>query len=91
MQRPLIAALLLGVLNAVVAVVLLVLVDAATPDDFGWFAYAPLHDGVVLRDPRFPWHYVVVPLVLVAINALVVPLYLRRALRRDGAARPSPR
>ncbi len=69
--------MLLGVLNAVVAVVALSLVDLATPDTFGWFAYAPLND-VVVEDPRFPWEYVVLPLVLVVTNALAVPLLLRR-------------
>ena len=77
MSRPLTAALLLGVLNAVVAVVCLALVDLATPDTFGWFAYAPL-DDVVVEDPRFPWAYVVLPVVLVVTNAVAVTALLRR-------------
>lgn len=81
MHRPLVAALVFGVLNAVVAVVVLIVVDVATRDEFGWFAYAPLSDAVV-GDPRFPWHYVVVPLALLATNALAVSAYVRRALRQ---------
>ena len=77
MPRPLTAALLLGVLNAVVAVVALSLVDLATPDTFGWFAYAPL-DEVVVEDPRFPWEYVVLPVALVVTNAVAVTALLRR-------------
>ena len=75
------AALLLGVVNAVAAVVALALVELATPDDFGWYAYAPRSE-VVVQDPRFPWHYVAVPVVLVVLNALAVPVLLRRLPRR---------
>jgi heme/copper-type cytochrome/quinol oxidase subunit 1 len=79
-RHPLSAAVLLGVLNGAVAVMALALVEVATPDQFGWFAYAPLQE-VVVRDPRFPWHYVVVPLSLVVTNVLAVTAYLRRALQ----------
>lgn len=75
------AGLLLGCLNALVAVLALAAVEAATPDEFGWFAYAPL-DEVVIQDPRFPWHYVAVPLALLVANVLAVVAYLRRA--EDG-------
>lgn len=79
MRRPLTAALLLGVLNAVVAVVVLAVVDLATPDT-GWFAYAPLDDPdvVVVEDTRFPWAYVAVPLALVVTDAVAVTALLRR-------------
>ena len=80
MRRPLFAGLLLGLLNAVVAVAALSLVEVLTPDEFGWFAYAPL-DEVVVRDPRFPWQYVAVPLALIAMNLVALPVCLRR-LRR---------
>lgn len=80
-HRPVVAALLIGALNAVVAVVALAVVELATPDEFGWFAYAPL-DEVVVEDPRFPWQYVVVPLALVALNAVTVPVVVTRLLRR---------
>ncbi len=80
MTRPLTAALALGALNAAVAVLALVIVELATPDEFGWYAYAPLDE--VVRDPRFPWHYVVVPLSLLVANVLAVTACLRRALPR---------
>lgn len=81
MRRPIIAGVVLGLLNAVVAAGALALVEVLTPDEFGWFAYAPL-DDVVVQDPRFPWRYVAVPLALLVTNALAVPAYLRSVLRR---------
>lgn len=81
-MRPLTAALVLGLVNAVVAVAALALVELATPDEFGWYAYAPLPP--VVEDPRFPWEYVVVPLSLLLANLAVVGAYLRRA----GARHP---
>ena len=83
-MRPVIAGLLLGVLNAVVAVGVLASVEVLTPDQFGWYAYAPL-DEVLVRDPRVPWEYVAVPLALVATDVAVV---LGLARRRHG--RPDP-
>lgn len=80
MRRPPGAALVLGALNALVAVAALALVEALTPDSFGWFAYAPVEQAVV-PDPRFPWRYVVVPLALVVLNALAAPVLLRSAER----------
>ena len=81
MRPPLIAGLLLGLLNALVGAAALALVEVLTPDEFGWFAYAPLNEEVV-RDPRFPWRYVVVPLALVVTNVLALPAYVRWVLRR---------
>ena len=49
-------------------------------DEFGWYAYAPL-DEVVVKDPRFPWHYVVVPLALLVANVVAFRAYLARAAR----------
>ena len=69
-----------------VAVLALALVEIATPDNFGWYAYAPL-DEVVVKDPRFPWHYVVVPLALLLTNVAIVRVYLGRAARADVPAR----
>lgn len=80
MQRPLTAAVALGLMNAVLAVVALALVEVATPDQFGWYAYAPL-DEVVVRDPRFPWHYVVVPVTLLVADVAVVLVWSRRTAR----------
>ena len=88
MRRPLVAGLLLGVLNAVVAVTALFLVEVLTPDEFGWFAYAPL-DEVVVRDPRFPGEYVAVPLALVAANLVALPACVRR-LQTGGRGSPAP-
>jgi hypothetical protein len=81
MRSPLIAGLLLGLLNALVGAAALALVEVLTPNEFGWFAYAPLKE-VVVEDPRFPWRYVVVPLTLVITNVLAVPVYVRSMLRR---------
>lgn len=81
MNRSLAAGLALGALNAFVALATLAVVEALTPDEFGWFAYAPLND-VVADDPRFPWHYVVLPLALVVANVLALPVIIRRAVSR---------
>ena len=81
MRRPVIAGLLLGLLNAVVALATLSLVELLTPDEFGWFAYAPI-DEVVVQDPRPAWQYVAVPLALIATNLVALPAYARRRQRR---------
>lgn len=81
MRHPLVAGLLLGLLNAVVAVAALSLVEVLTPEEFGWFAYAPV-DEVLVQDPRFPWRYVAVPLALIATNLVAVPAYVRHLQRR---------
>lgn len=77
MSRSLVIGLVFGAVNAVVAITTLALVNALTPDNFGWFAYAPLNEAVP-RDPRFPWEYVAVPIALIVVNALAVPFLLRR-------------
>ena len=74
--------LLLGVLNAVVAVGVLALVEWLRPASVGWFAYAPLND-IVLQDRDFPWSYVAVPAALVVVNVAVV---VSRARQHDGRA-----
>ena len=81
MTRSLTAGLALGVLNAVVSIGTFAIVEALTPDEFGWFAYAPLNE-VVVDEPRLPWHYVVVPLALVVANVLALPVLVRRVTRR---------
>jgi xanthine/uracil permease len=78
-KRPLTAALLLGLVNAAVAVLALALVEVATPDEFGWFAMRRSRRR--RAGPRFPWHYVVAPLSLLVANVVVVRAYLGRALR----------
>lgn len=72
--------MLLGLMNAAIAVAALALVEVATPDSFGWYAYAPLEE-VVVRDPRFPWHYVVVPLSLLLANVVVARAHFARTAR----------
>ena len=78
MSRSLVIGLVFGALNAVVAIAALALVSAVTPDNFGWFAYAPLNEAV-MRDPRFPWQYVAVPVALIVVNVLAVPFLLRKS------------
>ena len=74
--------LLLGVVNALAAVAALCAVSRAAADEaVGWFAYAPLQEDVY--DVGFPWEYLAVPAVLVVLNALLLPLAVRRGwLRR---------
>ena len=79
MNRSLAAGLVLGALNAFVALSTLALVEALTPDEFGWFAYAPPNE--VVDDPRLPWHYVVLPLALLVANVLAPPV-VQRAVNR---------
>ena len=47
------------------------------PSEFGWFAYAPLNETVVYDSFGVPWEYVVVPAVLLILNALLLPLAVR--------------
>ena len=72
--------LLLGVANAVTAVCALYLVQRLTaPEEaFGWFAYVPLESDVGYDQYAFPWAYVAVPVALVVLNAVLLPLVLRR-------------
>lgn len=80
MKRLVLAGLLLGVINGLAAALSLYFVYRAAPDAaFGWFAYAPLNENVVLDYYGFPWQYVVVPAVLVVLNGLLLPLAVRRA------------
>ena len=85
MKRAAAVALILGCLNAAAALVALVLVEVATPDEFGWFAYTPSSDVIpadLVPEPGFPWHYAIVPLVLLLLNLVVVTAYLQRRERR---------
>lgn len=71
----------LGVLSAFVALLTLAAVEALTPNKFGWLAYAPLNE-VVVDDPRFPWHYIVLPLALLVANVLALPVVARQTINR---------
>jgi heme/copper-type cytochrome/quinol oxidase subunit 1 len=83
MKRLVLVGLLLGMVNGLVAALALYLVHRASPDAaYGWFAYAPLNENVVYDYYGFPWQYVVVPAVLVVLNALLLPLAVRRAWLR---------
>ena len=58
------------------------------PSEFGCFAYASLDETVVHDSYGFPWEYVVVPAVLLILNALLLLLatrrgWLHRSVRRS--------
>ena len=78
MKRLVLVGLLFGLLNAAAAVSVLHGIGGAVPSEFGWFAYAPLNETVVYDFYGFPWEYVVVPAVLLILNALLLPLAVRR-------------
>ena len=78
MKRLAVVGLLFGLLNGAAAAAALFVVSRTAPDQFGWFAYAPLDESVVDDSYGFPWEYVVIPVVLVLLNALLVPLAVRR-------------
>jgi hypothetical protein len=82
-RRLLLAGAALGVVNALVAVLVLEVVWSLTPDSFGWFAYAPLQPNTVLDVYRpFPWEWVALPAVLLPLNAVAVLLLARRLAAR---------
>ncbi|MDQ3422671.1 MAG: hypothetical protein M3510_04635 [Actinomycetota bacterium] len=83
MKRLVLLGLLLGLGNGLAAAATLYVTYRAAPDAaFGWFAYAPLNENVVYDYYGFPWQYVIVPTVLVVLNALLLPLAVRRGLLR---------
>ena len=82
MKRLVVVGLLLGLVNGVAAAGVLYGVYKSAPKDFGWFAYAPLNENVEYDYYGFPWEYVIVPAVLVALNALLLPLVVRRGWLR---------
>lgn len=73
-----IAGLLLGLVNGLAAVAALYVVFETAPKSFGWFAYAPVGEAVEYDWYGFPWEFVVVPTVLLVLNALLVPLAVTR-------------
>ena len=78
---------MLGVLNAVVVLGLLVLIREAEQGglggeySYGYFSYVPLTEYQV--PSRFPWEYVLPPVVLAVLNGAVAAVLLRRG-RRNG-------
>lgn len=77
-----IGGLMLGLVNGLAAAGALYAVCKSALKDFGWFAYAPLNENVEYDYDGFPWEYVIVPAVLVALNALLLPLVVRRGWLR---------
>lgn len=78
--------LLFGLVDGAAAAAALYAVRGAAPNEFGWFAYAPLKENVVYDYYGFSWEYVVVPAVLLAVNALLLPLVERVQPPRVGIA-----
>jgi hypothetical protein len=78
MRRLVLVGLLFGLLNGAAAAAALYGVHTAMPNEFGFFAYAPLNESVVYDSYGFPWKYVAIPAVLLALNALLLPLAVRR-------------
>ena len=78
MRRLIFVGSLFGLLNGAAAALALRAVRGAAPSEYGWFAYAPLTENVVYDSYGFPWEYVVVPTVLVVLNAVLLPLGARR-------------
>ena len=82
MKRLVAVGLLLGFVNGLAAAGALYAVYKSAPKDFGWFAYAPLNENVEYDYYGFPWEYVVMPAVLLVLNALLLPLVVRRGWLR---------
>lgn len=78
MKRVAVLGLLLGLANGLAATAVVFVVSTSVPKNVGWFAYAPLNETVAYDAYGFPWEYVVLPVVLVALNALLLPLAVRR-------------
>lgn len=82
MKRLVVVGLLLGLVNGMAAAAALYTIYKSAPKDFGWFAYAPLNENAEYDYSGFPWEYVVVPAVLLVLNALLLPLVVRRGWLR---------
>ena len=97
MKRYVVAAAALGVLNAVTVFLVLALVRAVEQQQgslvfgdtssYGWFSYTPLTEDVP-PSRRFPWDYVLPPLVLAALNATLAALWFWRSAVNPCAALP---
>lgn len=74
MSRRVLAGALVGVLQGLVAVLVIASLPI-DPQDFGWFAYTPLQDGagfVVPGSAEVTRAWLLVPLALAAVGALAV-------------------
>lgn len=91
MKRLVTVGVLLGLLNGMAAAAALYAVYKAGPKDFGWFAYAPVGENVAYDYYGFPWEYVVLPVVLVVLNAVLLPIASSRGwLTPTPGAAPPP-
>ncbi|MGI8536640.1 MAG: hypothetical protein ACR2K2_09100 [Mycobacteriales bacterium] len=77
MSRAVLLAVGLGLVDALVAVLVVVLVSKVNADQVGWFAYAPLNDTAVPARP-FPWEFVLLPVSLVAVNVGLAVVAVRQ-------------
>lgn len=80
MRRAWVIALVLGVVNSLLAVLAFQVVESNWPADYSYFTYMPPSDVPVYR-PISGWNLVVLPLTLLVGNAVSVPLILRRSSR----------
>ena len=80
MKRLVVAGTLLGLVNGVVAVLLIHLLLPPAPEDFGWFAYAPASPQVFAV--RWSWwpQLLVLPVVLGAVSGALSAILGRRGL-----------
>ncbi|TAL23524.1 MAG: hypothetical protein EPN99_04125 [Frankiales bacterium] len=91
MKRLVTVGALLGLLNGLVAATALYAVHESGSTNVGWFAYAPVGENVVYDHYWFPWEYVVVPVVLVVLNAVLLPVASSRGwLTLTPGAAPPP-
>jgi hypothetical protein len=84
-KRLVLVGLTFGALNGLAAALTLYTVYRLAPGEtFAYFDYAP-PENVTFDRYGFPWEYVVVPVVLLVLNAFLLPLALRRRLvHADG-------
>lgn len=82
MRRYVAGAAAIGLLNALVVLLVLLLIREAQQAGgydtytYGFFSYVPLTEYEPPR--RFPWEYVLPPVVLAVLNGAVAALVLRR-------------
>jgi hypothetical protein len=80
--------LVVGVVNALAAVATLAVVYMLAPEveSFGYFGRAPFDADVAYQSDLevvfdsygFPWEYIAIPVVLILLNAILLPLALWR-------------
>lgn len=81
-RRYVLGAAAVGLLNALLVLAILAAIREteqrlAAEYTYGFFSYAPLSD---YESPsRFPWEYVVPPVVVAVVNGLIAAVLLRRS------------